>query len=101
MANAPGRPHRDVLSLTKLFKWFPDDATARNWIESIVWPDGPHCLHCRSLNVSAASSTTHDTPLPGLRGEAAIQRQDRDRHAIVQAGLFDMDHCRLSGDDLA
>jgi len=48
---APGKSHREGISLTKLFKMFPDDQTARQWIEGIVWPEGPHCPHCGSLNV--------------------------------------------------
>ncbi|MXY32702.1 MAG: IS1595 family transposase, partial [Boseongicola sp. SB0664_bin_43] len=36
---------------TKLIKMFPDDETARAWIEKQVWPDGPHCPKCGSLNI--------------------------------------------------
>ena len=35
---APGKSHREGISLVKLFKMFPDDETARKWIETIVWP---------------------------------------------------------------
>jgi len=48
---APGKSHREGLSLPKLFKMFPNDEKARAWIESVVWPDGPHCPHCGSFNV--------------------------------------------------
>ncbi len=30
---------------------FPDDATARDWMEAQIWPDGPQCPHCGSRNV--------------------------------------------------
>ena len=41
---------------------FPDDEAARKWIESVVWPNGPHCRHCGSINVQpgiAHKSMTH------------------------------------------
>lgn len=48
---APGKSHRKGISLPKLLKMFPNDEAARKWIESVVWPDGPHCPHCGSFNV--------------------------------------------------
>ena len=59
---APGKSHRKGLSLAKLFRRFQDDETARNWIESIIWPDGPRCPHCGSHNVQSGikhKSMTH------------------------------------------
>ena len=49
--NAPGKHHRDGISLTKLVRMFPDDDASREWFESRIWPDGPHCPRCGSLNV--------------------------------------------------
>ena len=49
----PGRAHRDGISLTKLICIFPDDDAARKWFEGRIWPEGPHCPHCGSLNVQA------------------------------------------------
>ena len=60
--NAPGKNNRKGLSLTQLFQKFPDDQTARLWMEKIVWPDGPVCPYCGSKNVQsniAHSSMTH------------------------------------------
>ena len=48
---APGKSHREGISLPQLFKMFPDDETARVWIEKQIWPDGPHCPHCGSFDV--------------------------------------------------
>ena len=48
---APGKSYREGISLIGLTKMFPDDATARVWFEKKIWPDGPHCPHCGSLNV--------------------------------------------------
>ena len=56
---APGKSHRERMSLPKLFKMFPDDEAARKWIESVVWPNGPHCPHCGSFNVQC--NITHKT----------------------------------------
>ena len=50
---APGKHYRRGISLRKLFKMFPDDEAARKWIESIVWPNGPHCPQCGSTNVQS------------------------------------------------
>ena len=50
---APGKSHRKGISLTKLFRMFPDDETARKWIEGIVWPEGPHCPHCGTDDVQS------------------------------------------------
>ena len=57
--NAPGKAHRTGISLTKLFKIFPDDEAARKWFEKQVWPDGPYCPKCDSTNVQ--SDIAHKT----------------------------------------
>ncbi len=59
---APGKSDREGISLKKLMRMFPDDATAREWIEGVVWPDGPFCPRCGSYNVQAGikhKSMTH------------------------------------------
>ena len=48
---APGKSDREGISLTKLMRMFPDDEAARRWIEAQIWPDGPYCPHCGSINV--------------------------------------------------
>ncbi|MCY4303333.1 MAG: IS1595 family transposase [Aestuariivita sp.] len=50
---APGKSYRKGISLPKLIKMFPDDETARKWIEKIVWPKGPSCPYCGSNNVQS------------------------------------------------
>ena len=47
----PGKANREGISLTKLIRMFPDDDAARAWFEKQIWPNGPHCPHCGSLNV--------------------------------------------------
>jgi len=51
--HAFGEHHRKGIGLRGLFRMFSDDATARTWIESIVWPDGPHCPRCGLFNVQS------------------------------------------------
>ena len=51
MTNAPGKHYRNGISITKLFKMFPDNDTAKKWFEGIIWPEGPKCPHCGSMNV--------------------------------------------------
>ena len=50
---APGKSYPKSISLSQLFKMFPNDETARQWIEDIVWPDGPCCPYCGSDNVQS------------------------------------------------
>ena len=57
--NAPGKHYRDGISLTKLIRMFPDDEAARGWFETQIWPHGPHCPKCGSVNVQ--SNIKHKT----------------------------------------
>ena len=50
---APGKGDREGIGLVTLLRMFPDDETARAWFEAQVWPDGPYCPHCGSLNVQS------------------------------------------------
>ena len=52
MPKAPGKSHRNGLSLVEIMDMFPDDATAEAWFVQNRWPDGVvHCPECGSLNV--------------------------------------------------
>ena len=49
---APGKAFRKGMSLVKLIRKFPDDATAEVWFINRRWPDGEVCCpYCGSLNV--------------------------------------------------
>ena len=50
---------RKRLSLTELFKQFPDDKTAERWFSEQRWPNGIACPKCGSLKVQ--TKTTHKT----------------------------------------
>ena len=43
---APGRSHRESVSIFRLVETFPDEGSAREWFEAVVWPDGRHCPRC-------------------------------------------------------
>ncbi|MDE0440200.1 MAG: IS1595 family transposase [bacterium] len=52
---APGRSHREGISLLQLAHMFPDEDAARQWFEAIVWPDGRKCPYCASDRTREAS----------------------------------------------
>ena len=59
---APGKSHRKGISIKKLMEMFPTEDAAREWLESEIWPDGPYCPKCGSLNVQSGikhSTMTH------------------------------------------
>jgi len=49
---APGKSHREGISLIELMALFPDEETATAWFENAVWPQGRCCSHCGSLRTS-------------------------------------------------
>ena len=48
---APGKAHREGISLVELFRMFPDDGAAQAWLEEQRWCGEPWCPHCGSFNV--------------------------------------------------
>ena len=80
--STPGKGDREGIGLVSLLRKFPDDETARAWFEAQVWPDGPHCPHCGSLNVQSGikhKSMTHrcrdcpNRPMFSLRTGTVMQ----------------------------
>ena len=53
--SAPGKSHRKGITLFELNEMFPDEATAREWFESLVWPVGRYCPRCGSTRTHEAS----------------------------------------------
>ena len=53
MSKSPGKSYRKGLTLLQIADMFPDNDTARDWIEKLRWPDGPTCPHCGTDNVQA------------------------------------------------
>lgn len=59
---APGRCDREGLSVIELFKMFPDNASARKWMEDLRWGnDERHCPVCGSLNTK---TVPNEKPMP-------------------------------------
>jgi len=59
---APGRADREGLSVIELFKMFPDNASARKWMEELRWPTGErHCPVCGSFNTKVVPN---EKPMP-------------------------------------
>ena len=48
---APSKHYRKGLSFVQVADMFPNDAAAQEWIESQIWPDGPFCPKCGSVNI--------------------------------------------------
>ena len=58
----PGRADREGLSVIELFKMFPDNASARKWMEDLRWANGErHCPVCGSLNTKTVPK---EKPMP-------------------------------------
>ena len=55
---APGKSHREGITIMQLADMFPDDAAASAWFESLVWPDGRHCPRCGCTETREASKTS-------------------------------------------
>ena len=49
--SAPGRSHREGISLVGLFRMFPDDAVAEKWFVATRWPNGIACHYCGCTSV--------------------------------------------------
>ena len=56
MPKAPGKAHREGISIVKLMKMLPDDQTAEAWFAEKRWGGEPHCPHCGSLKVQIGAS---------------------------------------------
>ena len=48
---APGKSHRNGLTVAQLFRMFPDDEDAERWLVEQRWPDGVACPKCGSDNI--------------------------------------------------
>ena len=55
---APGKAYRKGLSLIEVMDMFPSEQVAREWFESIFWPDGRCCGHCGGINTREANHRT-------------------------------------------
>lgn len=56
---APGNAERKGMTLLDVADKFPTNEAAREWLESQLWPNGPFCPDCGSVNVQ--SNIKHKT----------------------------------------
>ena len=61
MHKAPGKSHREGITLLALAEMFPDEASAAAWFERTVWADGRCCGHCGSIETSPVKN---QKPMP-------------------------------------
>ena len=55
----PGKSYRKGLTSEAIFKMFPDDETAREWLANLIWPEGkPVCPYCHVSNVAEMKHPT-------------------------------------------
>ena len=45
---APGKAHREGVTIIELMEMFPSEEVATKWFETQVWPEGRCCGHCGS-----------------------------------------------------
>ena len=71
--NAPGKHHREGISLIELAEMFPDEAAATAWFELGAWPNGRHCPRCGS--VETTETARHNMPYwcPACRNQFSVR----------------------------
>jgi len=70
-------------------KVFHDEAKARKWLETHLWPDGPVCAHCGSVNNATAIETR-----PGLW--QCNEPECRKQFTVTVGTLFERSHIPLN-----
>ena len=61
MAKAPGKSHREGITVMQMADLFPTDEAAREWFEAKIWPNGRHCPRCGSTETVEC---TGNPPMP-------------------------------------
>lgn len=52
--NAPGKAHREGITLLELASMFPEEDTSREWFDAQIWPSGERCCtRCGGLDTYA------------------------------------------------
>ena len=59
---APGKSHREGLSIIELMDMFPTEEAATEWFESVIWPDGKR--HCQKCGSTATRPVPNAKPMP-------------------------------------
>ena len=70
---------------------FHDETKARKWLESQVWPDGPFCPHCGSVEVTALKGKAHRVGLYQCK-----QKECRQQFTVTVGTLYERPNIPLS-----
>ena len=70
---APGKAHREGLSLIQAMDMFATEEKARDWIESVIWPNGRVCPKCGSHNTTEAKHPKMPYWCNGCRGYFSVK----------------------------
>lgn len=70
---------------------FHDETKAREWLESHLWPDGPVCPHCGSVNNKKLNGKSHR---PGLH--QCNEKECRQQFTVTVGTLYERSNIPLS-----
>ena len=70
---APDKAHREGLSLIEVMDMFPTEDAAREWIESVIWPNGRCCGKCGGTRTREASHKTMPYWCSDCRGYFSVK----------------------------
>ena len=70
---APGKTHREGLSLIEVMDMFLSEDAAREWIESVVWPNGRCCGKCGGTRTREATHKTMPYWCTDCRGYFSVK----------------------------
>ncbi|HWG79215.1 MAG TPA: IS1595 family transposase, partial [Stellaceae bacterium] len=71
---------------------FQDETKAREWLETRIWPNGPVCPHCGTLN--SATKLEGKAHRPGLY--QCNEAQCREQFTATVGTLFERSHLPLT-----
>ena len=70
---------------------FHDETKAREWLESHLWPDGPVCPHCGSVDVTKLTGKAHR---PGVH--QCNEKECRQQFTVTVGTLYERSKIPLS-----
>ena len=82
MQKAPGKAHREGISLIEIMDLFPTEEAATAWFEAHVWPDGRVCPHCGSAE---SKDVPNAKPMPYWCGDCRAYFSVRTGTAIARS----------------
>ena len=96
---APGKSHREGLTVVELMDMFPTEEAATEWFKSIIWPDGRHCPKCGSVRTREASHAKMPYWCTDCRSYFSVKTGTAMQRSKIP--LREVGDCDLSVPDLA